>query len=63
MSINAVLRVIEEYVKMNHNVERFHDIVVSVNGFNITAWGNIIDDIVKIGTFYTVEWKQLDIKN
>ncbi len=49
---NALLRATEEYVKINNIVGRFQDIVVNVNGFNITVRGNVIDGIVKIGTAF-----------
>lgn len=49
---NAILRATEEYVKINNIVGRFQNIVVNVNGFDITVRGNVVDGIVKIGTAF-----------
>jgi hypothetical protein len=42
----------QKYVNLNNITGNFKDIVVNVNGTNITVRGTIIDGQVKIGTAF-----------
>ena len=49
---NALEKATQQYVDANGITGSFKDIVVNVNGFDITVRGTIIDGIVKIGTAF-----------
>lgn len=49
---NALLNATRDYVKANEITGNFKDIIVNVNGFDITVRGAVVDGIIKIGTAF-----------
>lgn len=51
-AFNAVYSETEKYLQNNNITGQFKDIIVNVDGFNITVRGNIVGGVVRIGTFF-----------
>ena len=51
-AFNALESATQKYVNTNNVAGNFKDIVVNVNGVNVTVRGTVIDGQVKIGTAF-----------
>ena len=51
-AFKALLKATQNYVQSNNITGTFKDIVVNVNGFDITVRGAVVDGVIKIGTAF-----------